>query len=318
MLDMPNHRSSHRAPTPRGGGVSFVISFLSAIPLLGFMGILSRPIIITLTGPALFIALLGFLDDRVQIAARWRLVAHFCASLFALYCLGGMQAIPFFGWSVPAGFLLGFLTTLYLVWLLNLYNFMDGIDGIAGIQAVSVCLCEAFLYFLTGHYSEVALPLLLAGAVMGFLYWNFPVAKIFMGDVGSGFLGFMLGIMSVYATRINGQLFWSWLILSGVFIVDATVTLLRRAVTGFPIFEAHRSHAYQHAAYYFKSHLAVTLAVLMINLIWLLPWSILVAMEFINGTVGLIIAYAPILLLVFKFKAGKDSRLIKIQETSLS
>jgi len=146
---------------------------------------------------------------------------------------------------------------------------------------------------------------LLTAAVAGFLFWNFPPARIFMGDAGSGFLGITLGVMSLQAAWVAPQLLWSWLILLGVFIVDATFTLLRRLLRGDKVYEAHRSHAYQYASRRFGRHLPVTLAVAALNLFWLLPIALWVGWSGLDGLVGLAIAYAPLIGLALKYKAGE-------------
>jgi Fuc2NAc and GlcNAc transferase len=161
------------------------------------------------------------------------------------------------------------------------------------------------VYWLVGAGALIWAPLLLAAAVLGFLCWNFPPARIFMGDAGSGFLGIILGILSLQAAWSDPQLLWVWLILLGVFIIDATFTLLRRLLRGDKIYEAHRSHAYQFAARQMGRHLPVTLAVIVINLVWLLPIAISVAVLGVDGLLGLILAYAPLLLLAIKFHAGE-------------
>lgn len=306
ILDIPNSRSSHLVPMPRGGGLAFIITFLVAIPFIAYFGFVVIPVSGALVGAGLFVAALGFFDDHGHIAAHLRLLGHFSASIFVLYWLGGMPSISLGGWILTSGVWLNILMVIYLVWLLNLYNFMDGIDGIAGVEALSVCLGGAFIYWLHGDYALIGLPMVLAAAVAGFLWWNFPSARIFMGDAGSGFLGLILGILSIQAAAVNPQFFWSWLILLGVFIVDTTVTLLCRLHRGCKLYEAHRNHAYQHAVCYFGGHFGVTFRVLMINIFWLLPMAILVATGFLSGSTGLFIAYVPLIILAVKFKAGRE------------
>ncbi|MGV2837090.1 glycosyl transferase, partial [Pseudomonas shirazensis] len=126
----------------------------------------------------------------------------------------------------------------------------------------------------------------------------------FMGDAGSGFLGVILGILSLQAAWTSSNLVWIWLILLGVFIVDATFTLFRRLVRGDKVYEAHRSHAYQFASRELGHHLPVTLAVAVINVFWLLPIAACVVLLGLDGAVGLILAYAPLIALAFKYKAG--------------
>jgi len=145
---------------------------------------------------------------------------------------------------------------------------------------------------------------LLATTVAGFLFWNFPPARIFMGDAGSGFLGIVLGLLALQAGWINPLLFWGWLILLGVFVVDATFTLTRRLVRGERVYEAHRSHAYQYASRQHGSHLPVSLSVAAINLLWLLPVAAAVVIMKADGLLGTLIAYAPLTLLAVKYRAG--------------
>lgn len=304
LMDIPNARSSHSVPTPRGGGVAIVMSFLAALAILAATGSLDWSASIALLGAGGFVALIGFLDDHGHIAARWRLLAHFVAAFWALAWLGGAPALQLFGAHYDLGWLGIALVAVYLVWLLNLYNFMDGIDGIASIEAVCVCVGGALLYVLLGKPELAMLPLMLAAAVTGFLFWNFPPARIFMGDAGSGFLGVMLGIMSIQAAWVAPQLFWSWVILLGVFVVDATFTLVRRLLRGDKVYEAHRSHAYQYASRRFGRHLPVTLATGAINLVWLLPIALLVGTNRLDGLAGVAIAYVPLIFLAVRFQAG--------------
>ncbi|EPB6906245.1 glycosyl transferase [Pseudomonas aeruginosa] len=286
LLDVPNFRSSHSCPTPRGGGMAFVVSFLSSLLYLTFTGLIGTETFYALFGGGAGVALLGW--------------------------LGGMPPVPVFGHTVDLGVFGNLPALLYLAWLLNLYNFMDGIDGLASVEAICVCLGGILLLWtlaasgLGPHYGEgVWLLALLACTVLGFLIWNFPPARIFMGDSGSGFLGIVLGTISLQMAWFSPSLFWCWLILLGVFVVDATFTLLRRLLRGDKIHQSHRSHAYQHAARMLSRHLPVTLGVVAINLFWLLPLALLVVLGIIDGVLGMLIAYAPLIWLVVRLGAGK-------------
>jgi Fuc2NAc and GlcNAc transferase len=309
IIDIPNARSSHSIPTPRGGGVAIVVSFLISLPLLGWANLVSSEVLIAIGGSGGAVAIIGFMDDHGHIAARWRLLGHSCASVWAVVWLGGFPPINFLGWTLELGWVGSIFGIFYLVWLLNLYNFMDGIDGIASVEAICACLGACLLYWLDGSTSLSWMPLVLAMAVFGFLYWNFPPARIFMGDAGSGFLGIALGVISLQAAWASDQLFWGWLILLGVFIVDATFTLFRRLLRGDKVYEAHRSHAYQYASRQAKRHLPVTLAVVGINLLWLLPIGILVIKFDLDGFLGLIIAYLPLVVLAKIFHAGEQEKI---------
>ncbi len=306
LMDVPNERSSHSIPTPRGGGVAIIISFLIGLATLWGMSLVENSPFVALTGAGLLVAIIGFVDDHGHIAARWRLLAHFSAAVWILFWLGGLPSLILFGTTFDLGWFGNILAAFALVWLLNLYNFMDGIDGIAGVEAFSSTLVAGLLFmFVLDHQGMTSLHMLMAAAVAGFLVWNFPPAKIFMGDAGSGFLGLMLGALALYSAHIAPQMLWVWLILLGVFVVDATYTLVRHLLRGDKVYEAHRSHAYQYASRKYGNHLKVTLGVLIINLSWLLPWAIVVALEVIDGAVALLLSYMPLIWLAWYFHAGE-------------
>lgn len=307
LLDVPNGRSSHVVPTPRGGGVAIVAVVAALLPVLWLYEAVNASLVWALFGAGLAVALLGFADDHGHIAARWRLLGHFVAAMWAMFWLGGLPALTLFGMTLEPGWLGNLLGLLFLVWMLNLYNFMDGIDGLASVEAISVCLGVLVCYALAASSDGARqgdVELLLAAAVAGFCCWNFPRARIFMGDAGSGFLGIVLGILALGAAWVVPQLLWSWLILLGVFIVDATFTLLRRLLRGEAVYQAHRSHAYQAAARRFGRHVPVTVAVGLINVGWLLPWAAWVASGGVEGATALVIAYLPLLCLCIRFHAG--------------
>ncbi|MFP4226684.1 MAG: MraY family glycosyltransferase [Desulfobacterales bacterium] len=309
LLDIPNERSSHAVPTPRGGGLAVVLTFLLGLVVLTMTGFVPVFVFLGLFGAGGLVAAIGWADDRKDIPARFRLAGHFAAAAWALVWLGGLPPLPVFGAEVNLGVAGHVLAAVYLVWLLNLYNFMDGINGIAGIEAITVCVGGAVLYLVCPGCDDRAwmTALLLAAATAGFLVWNFPRARIFMGDAGSGFLGMVLGVLSVYAGWIQAELFWGWVILLGAFIVDATVTLVRRGLRGEKVYEAHRSHAYQHAARRYGSHTPVSIVYGAINLFWLLPVAALVASGLMDGFAGVIIGYLPLVVLALLFKAGTEA-----------
>jgi len=308
IMDIPNARSSHSIPTPRGGGVAIVLAFLAVTPVLGWLDLVSAPTLIAMGGAGALVAVLGFMDDHGHIAARWRLTGHFASAIWALFWMDGLGPLTVFGWELHLGLIGNILAAVFLVWMLNLYNFMDGIDGIASVEAICACLGGCLLFALSGHQDMIWLPLLLAAAVSAFLVWNFPPAKIFMGDAGSGFLGIILGCFAIQAGWVQSSFFWAWLILLGVFVVDATFTLVRRLLRGDKVYEAHRSHAYQFASRKFGRHLPVTLAVAAINIVWLLPIALGVVLYGWDGTWALVVAYLPLIFLAIKFHAGELER----------
>ncbi|UVL12723.1 glycosyltransferase family 4 protein [Pseudomonas atacamensis] len=305
LIDIPNDRSSHTIPTPRGGGVAIVVTFLAALCLLFAGELIPTGLFVSVMGAGAVVAIIGFMDDHGHIAARWRLLGHFVAAAWALYWLGGLPPIHALGLVFDLGWAGASLAAVFLVWMLNLYNFMDGIDGIAGVEGISVCLGACVLYALGARDGPILPALLLASSLAGFLMWNFPFARIFMGDAGSGFLGMILGIFSLQAAWLSSDLLWGILILLGVFIVDATFTLLRRLFHGEKIYEAHRSHAYQVASRRCGKHWPVTMGVGLINLLWLLPIAISVTQCNLDGVIGIVLAYTPLVILASKCQAGR-------------
>lgn len=311
LIDVPNARSSHSVPTPRGGGVAIVVCFIGMLVLALFEGWIGVSPGIAFLGAGSLVALIGFMDDHGHIAARWRLLGHFAAAAWGLFWLGGFAPIHLLGFTIDIGWFGCVIGAFYLVWMLNLYNFMDGIDGVAAAEAIFCCLGACFIYWLGGFNNLIWAPLVLSMAVLGFLVWNFPPARIFMGDAGSGFLGVTLGMLSLQAAWTDSRLIWVWIVLLGVFIVDATLTLFRRLVRGEKVYEAHRSHAYQFASRQYGRHLPITLSVAVINTVWLLPIAFCVIRFNLDGLLAVFIAYIPLVFLAFKFNAGESELVSK-------
>lgn len=307
ILDVPNARSSHSVATPRGGGVAIVLSTLTALLILGETRSLSWSSVSGICVGGGWVSLIGFVDDRRHIAARWRLIGHFVAAVWILAMLNGAPRVTMWGYALSCGWLGSIVAAFYIVWMINLTNFMDGIDGIASVETITVCLGAAMLSAVVAPRELLWIaPLILAAATLGFLVWNWPPAKIFMGDSGSGFLGFALAAFALQSGAAESRLFWSWTILLGVFIVDATVTLIRRVANGNKFYEAHRSHAFQLAALHQGSHRPVTIGVAVINLCWLLPIASVVAIGWLDGATAVGISYAPLVVGAVKLNAGKE------------
>jgi glycosyltransferase WbpL len=301
VLDIPNPRSSHTRATPRGGGIAIVTAATLALLVLALRGGVPRDLLLALTVGGLAVAGVGLADDRKRMPAGVRFAVHITAAVWAVVCLGGLAPLRVgaaevaFGWS---GYL---LATLGVVWVLNLFNFMDGIDGIAASEATFVAWAGALLAI--GSTSGAAV--ILGAACLGFLCWNWPPARIFMGDVGSGYIGYALSVLALAAARNNPAAVWVWLILGGVFFVDATVTLARRMARGERLHEAHRIHAYQWLARRWNSHLRVTVVVLLVNILWLLPCADFAARHPRYAALTAVIALAPLAVLALLAGAGR-------------
>jgi Fuc2NAc and GlcNAc transferase len=264
LVDIPNQRSSHSAPTPRGGGLAIVVVASVGVAIQIVLGGLDREVGIGLLAGGGLIALVGWIDDHRDLRAMWRAMTQFVAAAWFVYWVGAPGSLWFGPWSLPLGAAAPVLAVIGLVWLTNLFNFMDGIDGIAGGEAVSVGVVGGLLLLASGASDLAGTALLIAAASLGFLAWNWAPARIFMGDVGSGFLGFMLGALAIASDQMGAVPLLVWMMLLGVFIFDATVTLLRR-LRRERFYEAHRRHAYQRAVAAGASHGTVTGVVLMLN-----------------------------------------------------
>lgn len=282
IVDVPNHRSSHDRPTPRGGGIGLLLGLLPALAVFAVLA--DRiPTWAPLIVAALGLALISWRDDLGHVAARWRLLAQAAAVALGLLTLGGA---PVFQGLLPPWADMPAAALLW-IWYVNLTNFMDGIDGISGVEAVSLGLGLALVGLATD--APIAPALIVAGAALGFLWWNWHPAKLFMGDVGSVPLGYLLGGL-LLALAASG-LWAPALILPAYYLCDATWTLGRRLVQGKRIWEAHREHLYQRAVQRGWSHARVSIRVAVTNAglialaLWSLtsPWSALAAAYLLAG-----------------------------------
>lgn len=304
LLDIPNERSSHSTPTPTGGGMAFVVTFICFLLAAGVVFNLAVDEVYTLAFTGAVLAIVGYIDDHRHIPAEWRLLIHFMVALILLLLLNQLPTLSVFGWQWQSGWLFSGVCLVALVWLLNLFNFMDGIDGIASIEAITSLSGAALILWLAGEQNWPVVLLALSSCVLGFLVFNWPPAKIFMGDAGSGFLGFMLGALALTTSATGFISLWSWLILLAVFIADSTLTLVRRAKRGEKIYQAHRSHAYQILSRKWRGHMPVTWLVLLVNLLWLMPLAWGASIWPAAGLTLCLVAYIPLLLFMYKTGAG--------------
>lgn len=301
LLDHPGARSSHTEPTPRGGGVAIVGCYLAALLLLSLVGWVASSLAVAIGGAGALVALVGFVDDRRHVAIKWRLLTHLLAVAWGLAWVIPSSALPDGWWSYWA---VVTAVGIALIWLLNFYNFMDGIDGIAGVEALTVAMGAIVIWQGSDPLGLRPTLLVLAGASAGFLLWNWEPARIFMGDVGSGFLGLVFGLSACAASLHGGPGLWSWAILLALFVVDSAITLGRRVVRGERWWEAHRSHAYQRLARRWSSHGRVSAAVAAVNVLWLLPLAWCAALWPALGPWLMLLASAPLVLAVVRCGAG--------------
>lgn len=259
VLDIPNARSAHTRPTPTSGGAAITMVFLLALGSLATADIVPRGPATAIGGGVAMLAAVGFIDDLRGVSPVVRFVVHAAAAGWALAWLGPPLTVTPLATGAWVG---GIVAWLSIIWAINLYNFMDGIDGLAGGTAVVAGASLTALFLGTGGKALAPVALSLAAATAGFLVWNWPPAKIFMGDVGSGAVGYAFAVLAVAGERSGSvPLLTVWLLL-GTLVVDATVTLLRRILAREPFYEAHRSHAYQRALELGCNHRQVTLVML--------------------------------------------------------
>ncbi|MGE5579004.1 MAG: MraY family glycosyltransferase [Bacillota bacterium] len=266
VMDIPNSRSSHTRPTPRGGGIAFVITFSVYLAISWLRNSVDQGLVLALVGGGLAIAIVGWIDDHKGLSAGLRLTVHLVAAAWAVMWIRPDEldlGVLLVSSQVP----LFVVAILLIAWCTNLFNFMDGIDGIASVEAISCGFAIWLLARGTTGGAIASLSLVFSLAVLGFLPMNWSPARIFMGDVGSGYLGFTLGTLIVASRRHGGPPAFAWLIILAVFLTDATLTLIRRLIQGEPLHEAHRSHVYQLAVQSGFSHRQVSISVVVLNLV---------------------------------------------------
>ncbi len=293
LIQPPNARSSHRKPTPSGGGLGIAAGgTIAALP--SFEQGPGAALLVVLASLAM--AAIGFIDDRRPIEATVRLSAQVVLVVALLFVLPLPPIAAALGLE-SLGLVLAVVLAVAAVYWINLFNFMDGIDGLAGSEAAFV-LAAAVVLALSAPGAPTDPHLwwmvgLLAAAI-GFLFFNFPPARIFMGDVGSTYLGFMIAwfALSTVAAGWLGPL--QWLILVALFVSDATVTLVRRFLQGEKVFEAHRRHAYQVLSRRWQGHMPVTLLAAAVNVVWLLPLAWWAGLHPPTAWLALLLAYLPL------------------------
>ncbi|MBX3016128.1 MAG: glycosyltransferase family 4 protein [Caldilineaceae bacterium] len=281
LLALPNERSSHTMPTPSGGGVAIVLTSLLGLVLFAFLT--EKPLPgewrLVLIG-ALLVAVISWLDDLYTMSVFTRMSVHLASALVILLGVGGMHLVtlPFIG-PIPLGWLGGLVTVMWIGGLINAYNFMDGIDGLAASQAVIAGVAWALVGQQVGDQLVLILGLVLAASSLAFLGYNWPPARIFMGDVGSAFLGYSFAVLTVLATRQQPQAALLGLLVIWPFLFDTLFTIIRRWRRGEPVLQAHRSHLYQRLVIAGYSHRTVTLLYTGLSLVgfllsigWMTRW----------------------------------------------
>jgi Fuc2NAc and GlcNAc transferase len=255
ILDIPNERSSHEEATPSGGGISISFVFYSAILYFHFTDQIEKSLFHALL-PGIALTIVGFVDDIRKLSWIFRLTIQFICSGIAFVFLSGMK--PLLGDNMSWLWLI--LAIFGMVWFINLFNFLDGSDGYASMETISVSLA---LWIFTGSN----IFLLLVFPTVGFLYWNWPKAKIFMGDSGSTTLGFILTVLAIHFHNNGTISFFFWILITALFWFDATITIIRRILNKDKFMQPHKQHMYQRAIQGGFSHLQTLLSGLVINVL---------------------------------------------------
>lgn len=272
VKDVPNERSLHETPTPRIGGVGLFAGVLTGWTVL-------QAISLWIVIPLLLLFMLSLADDIRSLSVRVRFIVHFIAAFIAAWGAGAFAVHP--AWGV--------LAVLVIVWMINLYNFMDGSDGLAGGMALFGFSIYGIAALMGGDHTFAMMCFSVGAAALGFLYFNFPPAKIFMGDAGSIPLGFLAGSIGLMGWNMGLWPIWFPAMVFSPFVLDATVTLIKRAIRGERVWQAHREHYYQRLVQLGAGHR--TAALIEYALMFFVGISALWALHNLNMLFGILLAW---------------------------
>ncbi|NDY95408.1 glycosyltransferase family 4 protein [Wenzhouxiangella limi] len=290
IVDRPGHRRSHHAPTPRGGGLAMAAAMLCVVvPAAGLDGDFVPVLILIMA-----LALLGWVDDVRDLPVRWRLLYQVLIALFMLWFTGPVSSITVGDLGLTLPWLWSALGVVAVVWLINLHNFMDGSDGLAAMQGAWTGLVLGMLLYRHDLHTPALAGFVLSGACLGFLWWNRPPARMFMGDSGSVTLGGLVGLLALSGAAEGTVSIWVSLIVCSLFVVDATATLLRRVLRGGRWYTPHRQHAYQLLIARGWRHVQVLTLYLLVNVLVVLP-VLLLALRFPAWDMALAIGLTAVL-----------------------
>ena len=286
-----NERSSHTTPTPHGGGIAISVTWFTGLIYLYFTNSIQNELFYALLLGSI-ISIVSFFDDIYELSPKLRLFVQASVAVAGLFALGGFDTLTFGFFDIENPIITNIFAFFMIIWFINLYNFLDGINGYAGSQSVFLALA-GFVLFGGNHF------LVLAVAVLGFLYWNWNKAKIFMGDVGSTLLGYNIAIFTIYYANEEPSNLWIWIILFGIFWFDATLTLIRRKLNGEQLSQAHKKHAYQRLTQSGWSHYKVTNYSIGLNLI------LFAVVYFVSNVFVAFVIAMILLILTMKFVDSK-------------
>jgi Fuc2NAc and GlcNAc transferase len=259
LVAIVNERSSHTVPTPHGGGIAITIIWFIGIIYLYLSNQIDMNIFYAFLAGSI-ISVVSFFDDLYELSPKLRIVVQSIVALIGLYFIDGFHSLGFGVFEITNTFVTNLFAFLLILWFINLTNFIDGINGYVGSMFVFLGVA-GFTLFDDSYF------LILIVAVLGFLYWNWNKAKIFMGDVGSTLLGYNIAIITLSFGNQSSDNFWIWILLFSLFWFDATITLIRRKMNGENLSQAHKKHAYQRLTQAGWSHYKVTNYSIVLNCI---------------------------------------------------
>ncbi len=304
-IDVPNERSSHTKPVPRGGGIAFIVAFFSGIVILFGANLMPYYVLVALAGGGGIIGLVGYLDDLNPVSPLLKAMGQAASLVWGLFWLGPVPYIEVSDFIWQWGIIGIALSMICGLWMINLFNFMDGIDGIAATQTIFICISAAIFCLSEGFYGQAWALGILASAVGGFLIFNWQPAKLFMGDSGSGFLGLMIALFAIATTPPLSL--WPWAVLVTLFVADSTVTVARRIMRGEKWYAGHKLHAYQRLAQRWNSHRAATISFMAANIVFVFPLALWAWSEPAKGVWAWAIAWGTAFPLAYVLGAGRKS-----------
>jgi len=313
LVDVPNQRSSHVAPTPLGAGIVFLACISPAMGAVFYLeGIGTKPFYTLLIGSLVY-TILGFVDDVKALSAYKRLVPQVMVALWVLLELTSYLSVPFEVAFLPidSQVLALVFGVLYLCWMVNLFNFMDGLDGLLGGQAFILGVLSAALCYLQEESGLAVLYLMISVTVLPFLYFNWRPAKIFMGDAGAYFLGFFFAVLGLVGKIELNLSLVAQVTLMGALICDATLTLFFRLLKTGRVFQAHKTHGFQILRHVKKWRTSrIVLAYVFITLIWFFPFSIATLVWPKYAVLICFFSYAPVLIGLNQLRVGREGKTI--------
>lgn len=283
LVAQVNERSSHTIPTPHGGGIAIAVTWFIGLFYLYFTSQIATNLFYALL-VGFIISVVSFLDDLYELSPKLRLIVQALVTVIGLYFIGGFETLTFGLFDISNSIFTNIFAFLLIIWFINITNFIDGINGYVGSEFVFLSIA-GFLIFGDNLF------VVLCVSVLGFLFWNWNKAKIFMGDVGSTLLGYNIAIVTIYYSNYESTNFWIWIVLFSLFWFDATITLIRRKLNDEKLSQAHKKHAYQRLTQAGWSHYKVTNYSIVVNII-LFCLVYFIPNVFISFLLSLILLYS--------------------------